>query len=82
MAGEHVNSKRLTTYLRPAKAQARQSLSMEKGRWSWRLNPTVAIRLLWKRECVLVRVSIAVKRHLIRVDQGNSYRGQHLIGAG
>ena len=28
---------------------------------------------------VLVRVSIAVKRHH---DQGNSYKGQHLIGAG
>jgi hypothetical protein len=27
---------------------------------------------------VLVRVSIAVKRHH---DQGNSYKGQHLIGA-
>jgi hypothetical protein len=30
-------------------------------------------------ECVLVRVSIAVNRHH---DQGNSYKGQHLIGAG
>jgi hypothetical protein len=28
---------------------------------------------------VLVRVSIAVKRHY---DQGNFYKGQHLIGAG
>jgi hypothetical protein len=28
---------------------------------------------------VLVRISIAVKRHH---DQGNSYKGQHLIGAG
>jgi hypothetical protein len=28
---------------------------------------------------ILVRVFIAVKRHH---DQGNSYKGQHLIGAG
>ena len=29
--------------------------------------------------CVVIRVSIAVKRHH---NQGNSYKGQHLIGAG
>ena len=29
--------------------------------------------------CVLARVSMAVNRHH---DQGNSYEGQHLIGAG
>ena len=29
--------------------------------------------------CVIVRVPIALKRHQ---DQGNSYKGQHLIGAG
>ena len=28
---------------------------------------------------VLIRVSIAVKRHH---DQGDSYKGQHLVGAG
>jgi hypothetical protein len=33
----------------------------------------------WSLPCVLVRVSIAVKRHH---SQDNSYKGQHLIGAG
>ena len=33
----------------------------------------------WVLLVVLVRVSIAMKRHH---DQGNSYKGQHLIGAG
>ena len=30
-------------------------------------------------DCILVRVSIAVKRHH---DHGNSYKRKHLIGAG
>ena len=34
---------------------------------------------LSRRRCDLVRVSIAVKRHH---EQGNSYKQQHLIGAG
>ena len=35
------------------------------------------LTICWRT--VLVRVSIAEKRHH---DQGNSYKGQHLIGAG
>ena len=39
----------------------------------------IRLEMVWAPTIVSVRVSIAVKRHH---DQGNSFRGQHLIGAG
>jgi hypothetical protein len=39
------------------------------------LEPPVVVRIIWR----CLRVSIAVERHH---DQGNSYKGQHLVGAG